>query len=86
VGSRGGYVAVPPRSRTPYAGGVFTQLYTMQSVEEALACVEAGADHLGLTPIQGLPGEITLGAMRAIVDAVGNRARCIALTVRTDPD
>jgi phosphoribosylanthranilate isomerase len=65
---------------------VFTQLYTMQSIEEALACVEAGADHLGLTPIQGLPGEIPFATMRAIVDAVGDRARCVALTVRTDPD
>jgi len=66
-------------------GDVFTQLYTMQSVEEALACVEAGADHVGLTPIQGLPGEIPLGTMRAIVKAVGDRARCVALTARTDP-
>jgi phosphoribosylanthranilate isomerase len=65
---------------------VFTQLYTMQSVEEALACVDVGADHLGLTPIQGLPGEIAFETMRAIVDAVGDRARCVALTVRMDPD
>ena len=65
---------------------MFTQLYTMQSVEEADACVEAGADHLGLTPIQGLPGEIPLATMRAIVEAVGDRARCVLLTVRTDPD
>jgi phosphoribosylanthranilate isomerase len=64
---------------------VFTQLYTMQSVEEALACVDAGVDYLGLTPIQGLPGEIPFETMRAIVEAVGDRARCVALTVRTDP-
>lgn len=77
--------AVRPPSK-PYAGRVFTQLYTMQSVEEALACVDAGADHLGLTPIQGLPGEVSLETMRAIVEAVGERARCILLTVHTDPD
>lgn len=64
---------------------MLVQLYTMQSVEEALACVEAGADHLGLTPVQGLPGEIPLAEMRAIVEAVGERARCLALTVLTDP-
>ena len=58
----------------------------MQSVEEALACVEAGADHLGLTPRQGLPGEISLETMREIVAAVGSRARCVLLTVRLDPD
>lgn len=64
---------------------MLTQLYTMQSVEEALACVEAGADHLGLTPIQGLPGEIPLETMRAIVEAVADRARCVLLSVRTEP-
>lgn len=64
---------------------MITQLYTMQSVDEALACLAAGADHLGLTPPQGLPGEIPVPLMRAIVDAVGERARCVALTVRTDP-
>jgi phosphoribosylanthranilate isomerase len=64
---------------------VIIQLYTMQSPEEALACVAAGADHIGLTPPQGLPGELpTLLAMRDIVDAVGDRARCVALTVDMD--
>ena len=62
------------------------QLYTMQSVQEALACVAAGADHVGLTPPQGLPGELpSLRAMRDIVEAVGDRARCVALTVDLDP-
>jgi phosphoribosylanthranilate isomerase len=65
---------------------VIVQLYTMQSPEEALACVAAGADHIGLTPPMGLPGELpSLVAMRDIVDAVGDRARCIALTVDMDP-
>jgi phosphoribosylanthranilate isomerase len=67
-------------------GDVIVQLYTMQSVEEALACADAGADHLGLTPIEGLPGEISFETMRTIVEAVGGRARCVALTVQTDPD
>jgi phosphoribosylanthranilate isomerase len=84
-GVRGSNVATSPPSSTSYAGFVFTQLYTMQSVEEAVACVEAGVDHLGLTPIQGLPGEIPLATMRAIVEAVGDSARCVLLTVRTDP-
>jgi phosphoribosylanthranilate isomerase len=65
---------------------VIVQLYTMQSPEEALACVAAGADHIGLTPPQGLPGELpSLAAMRDIVVAVGDRARCVALTVDLDP-
>jgi phosphoribosylanthranilate isomerase len=66
---------------------VIVQLYTMQSPEEAIACIEAGADHVGITPPQGLPGELpSLEAMREIVDAVGDRARVIALTVSMDPD
>jgi phosphoribosylanthranilate isomerase len=66
---------------------VIVQLYTMQSSEEALACVEAGADYVGLTPPQGLPGELpSLAAMREIVEAVGDRARCVALTVDMDPE
>jgi phosphoribosylanthranilate isomerase len=66
---------------------VIVQLYTMQSAEEALACIDAGADHVGLTPPQGLPGELpSLQAMREIVLAVGDRARCVALTVDLDPD
>lgn len=65
---------------------MIVQLYTMQSPEEALACVDAGADHVGITPPQGLPGELpSLDAMREIVDAVGDRARVVALTVSMDP-
>ncbi|HYO88037.1 MAG TPA: phosphoribosylanthranilate isomerase [Candidatus Limnocylindrales bacterium] len=61
------------------------QIYTAQSPEEALALVNAGVDQVGLTPPHGgLPGEISLAAMREIVDAVGERARCVALTVETD--
>jgi len=65
---------------------VITQLYTMQSVEEALACVDAGADHVGITPPHGgLPGEVPIGLAADIVAAVGARARCVVLTVWTDP-
>lgn len=65
---------------------MITQIYTMHSVEEALACVEAGVDHIGLTPTQGLPGEIPLSVMRDIVEAVGDRATTVALTVDIDAD
>jgi phosphoribosylanthranilate isomerase len=66
---------------------VIVQVYTMQSVEEALAGVDAGADHVGITPPEGLPGELpSFAAMREIVDAVGERARVVALTVSVDAD
>jgi phosphoribosylanthranilate isomerase len=63
---------------------VITQFYSIRSVEEALACVEVGADHLGLVPPQGLPGEVSLETMREIVVAVGGRARCVALSIHTN--
>ncbi len=65
---------------------MITQLYTMQTVAEALACADAGADHLGITPPHGgLPGEVPVPLVREIVRAVGRRARCVVLTVSTDP-
>jgi phosphoribosylanthranilate isomerase len=64
---------------------MIVQIYTAQSVEEALALADAGVDHIGLTPPQGdLPGETPLPVMRDIVRAVGERALCVALTIRTD--
>ena len=61
------------------------QIYTMQSVEEALNIVGLGVDHLGLTPSQiGLPGEIDFWTAREIVEAVADTAVCVALTVETN--
>lgn len=63
------------------------QIYTLQSPEEALAVIEAGADHIGLTPSNyGLPGEISFESARQIVDVVGSRATCVALTIDSDPE
>jgi phosphoribosylanthranilate isomerase len=60
------------------------QIYTMQSVEEALQAAALGVDHLGLTPSQiGLPGEIDFWTAREIVEAVADSAVCVALTVET---
>jgi phosphoribosylanthranilate isomerase len=72
--------------RHAYPCRVITQLYTMQTVMEALACADAGADHVGITPPHGgLPGEIPVRLAAEIVRAVGNRAKCVVLTVWTDP-
>ena len=49
------------------------QIYTMQSVEEALAVIAEGVDHVGITPSDiGLPGEVDVHTARAIVEAVGD--------------
>jgi len=61
------------------------QIYTMQSVQEALDIAALGVDHLGLTPSYiGLPGEIDFQTAREIVEAVGNSAICVALTVESE--
>ena len=61
------------------------QIYTMQSVEEALEIANLGVDHLGLTPSsRGLPGEIDFWTAREIVEAVNGDAVCVALTVETE--
>lgn len=54
-----------------------TQIYSMVSVEEALASVEAGADHIGaLVEDEGVgcPCSITVEMAKAIFDAVGDKA------------
>ncbi len=61
------------------------QIYTMQTPTEALACIEAGADYIGVTPsARGLPGEIDINMAQAIFSTVWTRAVKVALTVETD--
>ena len=61
------------------------QIYTAQTVEEALALASVGVDHVGLTPSDlGLPGEIDVARARAIRDALVGEARSVALSVDTD--
>jgi phosphoribosylanthranilate isomerase len=63
------------------------QIYTMQTVSEAQAVVALGVDHVGVTPANlGLPGEVDLDTARAIADAVGDSAVCVALSVESDLD
>jgi phosphoribosylanthranilate isomerase len=65
---------------------MITQIYTMQSVDEALAVAAAGVDYIGVTPSnRGLPGEIDIATARAIVDALEGRAVRVALSVDGDP-
>jgi phosphoribosylanthranilate isomerase len=59
----------------------------MQTPVEALAVIEAGVDHIGVTPSAiGLPGEIDIPTARAIVDATAGRAVRVALSVERDLD
>jgi len=61
------------------------QIYTMQTVAEALAVAQLGVDRIGVTPSErGLPGEISAAASREIADAVRGAATVSALTVESD--
>lgn len=65
---------------------MIVQIYTAQTVDEALALAEAGVDHVGITVSdRGLPGEIELPTGREIVDSLRGHVRSVALTVDTDP-
>jgi phosphoribosylanthranilate isomerase len=67
--------------------GVRVQIYTMQSVEEALAVAALGVDHIGVTPTtRPLPGAITLDEAARICDALRGTARSVALSVEGDVD
>lgn len=62
------------------------QVYTMQTVEEALAVATLGADHVGITPADlGLPGEVALARAAEICAAVKGMATSVALSVDDDP-
>jgi phosphoribosylanthranilate isomerase len=63
------------------------QIYTMQTVDEALDVIAQGVDHVGITPSNiGLPGEVDLDSARGIVEAVGDSAVVVALTVESNLD
>lgn len=64
---------------------MIVQIYTMQTVEEALQAAALGVDYLGVTPSdRGLPGEIDNATAREIVDALAGKAKRVALSVESD--
>jgi phosphoribosylanthranilate isomerase len=61
------------------------QIYTMQTVEEALAVAAVGVDHVGVTPADlGLPGEVDLARAAEISEALRGAATSVALSVDAD--
>ena len=69
---------------------MITQIYAIQTVEDALACIEAGADYLGLLPPQHRPegprfDEVSEETARAIMQATQGTAVRVMLSVNTDP-
>ena len=65
---------------------MLVQIYTAQSIDEAIALATLGVDRVGVTVSDiGLPGEIDVATGREIVVALRGRATSTALTVSTDP-
>ena len=69
---------------------MITQIYSIQTVEEALACIEAGADHLGLLPEQledgkPIPCGVPKSVCHDILNACRGRAVLSFLSVNDDP-
>lgn len=67
------------------AESVRVQIYTMQTLEEALAVANLGVDHIGVTPADlGLPGEIPRRLAAEIRNALKGLATLVALSVDDD--
>ena len=62
---------------------MITQIYSIQTTEEALDCVEAGADYIGLAidTGAGLPNQVSVEQAKLIFDAIGNRAKKVLIVV-----
>ncbi|MGI5887752.1 MAG: phosphoribosylanthranilate isomerase [Oscillospiraceae bacterium] len=67
---------------------MMTQIYSIQSVEEALMCVDAGADRIGVAAATGkhLPAELSFDKVKEIFDAVGDRAGKVLIVVTDTED
>ena len=67
---------------------MITQIYSIQTVQEALDCVAAGADYIGVAAATAmhLPAEVSLETGLEIFAAIGKQAKKVALTVADDPE
>lgn len=66
-----------------YDISMITQIYSIQTVEEALACAEAGADYIGLAIDTGadLPSQVSIEKAKEIFEAIGNKAKKVLICV-----
>lgn len=62
---------------------MITQIYSIQTVQEALDCIAAGADYIGLAIDTGvnLPNQVSLNQAKAIYDAIGDKAKKVLICV-----
>ena len=62
---------------------MITQIYSIQTIEEALDCIEAGADYIGLAidTGAGLPNQVSVEQAKLIFNAIGNKAKKVLIVV-----
>ena len=68
---------------------MITQIYSIQTAEEALACIDAGADRIGLlVGVHGgkFPCAITQEQAKDIFDAIGEKAVKVLISVEYTAD
>lgn len=68
---------------------MITQIYSIQSPQEALDCINAGADRIGVLvgePDGPFPCAVSEETCREIYDAIGNKAMKVLISVREDPE
>lgn len=68
---------------------MITQIYSIQSAEEALQCIDAGTDRIGVLvgePGGPFPCAVSEETCREIYDAIGNKAVKVLISVKKDPE
>lgn len=67
---------------------MITQIYSIQTPEEALQCIAAGADNIGVAVATGchLPAEVSVQTCQEIFHAIGDRAVKVLIVVTDDPE
>ncbi len=67
---------------------MITQIYSIQTVEEALACAKAGADYIGLSVDTGvsLPSQVSFEEAKRIFEALEGKAKRVLICVTTSPE
>lgn len=67
---------------------MITQIYGLTCVEDVEVCIAAGADHVAVVPAEGAGSwdEVELRTALAILDATGDRATRVVLSLAHDAD
>lgn len=62
---------------------MITQIYSIQTVQEALDCIECGADYIGLAIDTGvnLPSQVSIEKAKEIFEAIGEKAKKVLICV-----